>query len=115
MVIELHDAEDAKLLTLARANRARAGSNEGAAVRDTDGRTYSAANVDLPSLQLSAIQVAVAMASSSGVQGLEAAVVVCDGLGISQADVDAVRDLGGTGRSIFRADADGNVLDSMTT
>jgi hypothetical protein len=68
--------EDAKLVTLARANRARAGALQGAAVRDTDGRTYSAATVALPSLSLSALQVAVAMAVSSGAPGLEAAVVL---------------------------------------
>ena len=50
-------AEDAKLVTLARATRARVGAAEGAAVRDADGRTYAAATVDLPSLQLSALQV----------------------------------------------------------
>lgn len=73
------DAEDAKLVTLARSARARTGSPAGAAVRDTDGRTYVAAAVALPSLTLSALQVAVAMALSSGAQGLEAAVVVGDG------------------------------------
>ena len=35
---ELLDAEDAKLVTLARGARARAGAAEGAAVRDDDGR-----------------------------------------------------------------------------
>ena len=72
------DAEDAKLVTLARSARARAGSPAGAAVRDIDGRTYVAAAVALPSLTLSALQVAVAMAASSGALGLEAAVVVGD-------------------------------------
>jgi hypothetical protein len=72
------DAEDAKLVTLARSVRARTGSAAGAAVRDTDGRTYVAAAVALPSLSLSALQVAVAMAASSGALGLEAAVVVGD-------------------------------------
>ena len=43
-------AEDQKLVTLARATRARTGAAEGAAVRDPDGRTYAAATVDLPSL-----------------------------------------------------------------
>ena len=38
-------AEDAKLVTLARATRARTGAAEGAAVRDQDGRTYAAATV----------------------------------------------------------------------
>lgn len=69
------DAEDAKLVTLARSARARTGAAQGAAVRDTDGRTYVAASVALASLQLSALQVAVAMAVSSGALGLEAAVV----------------------------------------
>ena len=47
-------------------------------MRDTDGRTYVAATVALPSLPLSALQVAVAMAVSSGALGLEAAVVLGD-------------------------------------
>jgi hypothetical protein len=72
------DAEDAKLITLARASRARQAARQGAAVRDTDGRTYSATTVGLASLQLSALQVAVAMAVSSGAPGLEAAAVVGD-------------------------------------
>ncbi len=70
--------EDAKLVTLARSVRARTRGEQGAAVRDTDGRTYVAATVTLPSLQLSALQVAVAMALSSGALGLEAAVVLGD-------------------------------------
>ena len=44
------DPEDAKIVTLARSARARTGAAEGAAVRDTDGRTYAAATVALPSL-----------------------------------------------------------------
>jgi cytidine deaminase len=72
------DAEDQKLVTLARSARARTGAVQGAAVRDTDGRTYVASSVELPSLQLSALQVAVAMAVSSGALGLEAAVVLGD-------------------------------------
>jgi hypothetical protein len=70
------DAEDTKLITLARATRARSGAGQAAAVRDTDGRTYAAAEVRLPSLRLSALQLAVAMAVSSGAPGLEAAVVL---------------------------------------
>ncbi len=49
--------------------RARTGAAEGAAVRDTDGRTYAAATVALPSLQLTALQAAVAAAVSSGAPG----------------------------------------------
>jgi hypothetical protein len=72
------DPEDAKLVTLARSARARTRTAQGAAVRDTDGRTYVASTVTLPSLQVSALQVAVAMAVSSGALGLEAAVVLGD-------------------------------------
>ena len=67
-------AEDNKLLVLARATRARVGAAEGAAVRDTDGRTYAAASLDLPSLRLGAVQVCVAMAFAGGSTGLEALV-----------------------------------------
>ncbi len=70
------DPDDLKLLTLARAARARLGADAAAAVRDLDGRTYAATPVHLASLQLSALQVAVAMALSSGAAGFEAAVVV---------------------------------------
>jgi cytidine deaminase len=70
------DLEDTKLVTLARSARARTGADQGAAVRDSDGRTYVAATVKLASLSLTALQVAVAMAISSGALGLEAAVVL---------------------------------------
>jgi cytidine deaminase len=86
------DAEDAKLVTLARAARARQSAAQGAAVRDTDGRTYAATTVTLASLSLSALQVAVAMAVSSGAQGLEAAAVVGDDT-VDGAGAAAVADL----------------------
>jgi hypothetical protein len=70
------EPEDAKLVTLARSARARTGARQGAAVRDGDGRTYAASTVTLPSLELTALQVAVAMAVSSGAPGLEAVVVL---------------------------------------
>lgn len=111
---ELADPEDAKLLVLARAHRARAGSAQGAAVRDTDGRTYSAANVDLPSLNLSAIQLAVAVAASSGVPGLEG-VVVIGAADIASADLAVVRDFAGEGVPIHAAAADGELLGAVTT
>jgi hypothetical protein len=107
-VIEL-DPEDAKLVTLARSARARTGAAQGAAVRDGDGRTYVAASVALPSLQLSALQVAVAMAVSSGAPGLEAAVV----LGQDPTDVareSAVREVAGSA-PVHHARADGTLVD----
>jgi cytidine deaminase len=114
MAVEL-DPEDAKLATLARASRARARAPEGAAVRDVDGRTYAAVSIDLPSLSLTAVQAAVAMAVSSGVKALEAAVVVTDSLAVAEIDADVVRDLSGGGVPIYRADASGAVLDLVTT
>ncbi|HET7174202.1 MAG TPA: cytidine deaminase [Nocardioidaceae bacterium] len=114
-MVELDDPEDRKLVTLARAHRARAGAAEGAAVRDRDGRAYSAADVDLPSLQLSALQLAVASAVASGVTGLEAAVVVTESLAGSDADLDAVRDLAGHGVPVYRVAVDGVVVERVTT
>ncbi|MEO3761109.1 cytidine deaminase [Mycobacterium sp. B14F4] len=85
------DAEDAKLVTLARGAMGRAEATVGAAVRDADGRTYAGAPVSLETLQLSALQAAVAAAVSSGATGLEAAVLV--GGSSDDAGVAAVREL----------------------
>lgn len=113
--------EDAKLVTLARSIRARVGAAEGAAVRDRDGRTYAAATVALPSLTLTALQVAVAMAASSGAVGLEAAAVVgtvADGPGTGGPDPGSmaiVRDLGGLDVPVVVASPDGSVRATVRT
>ena len=88
------DAEDAKLVTLARAARARTGAAEGAAVRDEAGRTYAAATVTLPSLRLSAFQAAVAAAVSSGSQDLAAGCVLTDAQALTEIDVAVAADVG---------------------
>ncbi len=90
-------AEDQKLLTLARATRARTGAPEGAAVRDSDGRTYAGARVELDSLKLSAVQVCVAMAAASGSRGLEAAVVFSGAGELSAPDAAVLAEFGGEG------------------
>ncbi len=100
--------EDAKLVTLARSARGRTGAPEGAAVRDTDGRTYVAASVALPSLRLSALQAAVAAAVSSGVTALEAAAVVSDAGAVEEAGLAAVHDLT-AGAPVHLAGPDGVV------
>jgi hypothetical protein len=61
-----------------------------------------AATVELPALQLSALQVAVAMAVSSGALGIEAAVVV-GADGTDDAGRAAVRDLA-AGAPVFTAE-----------
>jgi hypothetical protein len=102
------DAEDAKLVTLARSARARTRAAQGAAVRDGDGRTYVASSVALPSLTLSALQVAVAMAVSSGAPGLEAAVVLGDDP-TDPAGEQAVREVAASA-VVHHASADGTVV-----
>jgi hypothetical protein len=101
------DAEDAKLVTLARGARGRAGGAEGAAVRDDDGRTYAAATVNLPSLRLTALQAAVAAAVSSGAQALEAVAVVGVAEQLDVASASAAADLGAP--VIILAAVDGTV------
>lgn len=85
--------EDAKLVTLARSARARAGATEGAAVRDDIGRTYVAVTVELPSLRLSAAQAAVAAAVASGQQQLTALAVVGERDGLAAPDRAVVADV----------------------
>ena len=77
------DPEDAKLVTLAFAALQRAWAPhtqqpEGAAVRDTDGRTYAAGTVENANawLTTTALRGAVAAAASSGARSFEAAVIV---------------------------------------
>lgn len=92
-------AEDDKLVVLARATRARTGADQGAALRDLDGRTYAAATVALPSLSVSALGVCIAMAVASGARGAEAAVVLGE-TPLAAADLDALRDFAGAGVAV---------------
>jgi cytidine deaminase len=106
--------EDRKLITLARSARARNGVPEGAAVRDETGRTYVAGTVALESLQLTALQTAVAMAVASGARSLEAAAVVTSAEAPAEADRAAVRDLGGPQTPVILAAPDGTVVTTAT-
>ncbi|WP_053205803.1 cytidine deaminase [Jiangella muralis] len=106
------DPEDQKILILARSARARTGAPAGAAVRDADGRTYAAADVALPSLRLTALQLAVASAVSSGATGLEAAAVVTsDDAGV--VDTAVVSDLGGPGIPVYVAGPNGTPITAL--
>jgi hypothetical protein len=111
--VGLSDPEDAKLLTLARSTRARTRAAEGACVRDLDGRTYAGATVALRSLQLSAVQVAVAMAVASGARGLEAVLVLGEAPEPREADLSVVRDFAGTGIPVHVAAPDGTLVDTF--
>lgn len=116
------DPEDAKLVTLARAARARTGAAAGAAVRDDTGRTYAATTVALPSLRLGALAAAVAAAVASGARGLEAAAVVADGEpggarepgGPDRLELAAVAELAGRAVPVVLAGPDGQVRAVLT-
>lgn len=107
------DPEDAKLVTLAKASRARLGVAQGAAVRDLDGRTYTAATVHLETLRVAALDLAVAMAVSSGAKGLEAVALVTEG--DVPVGVETVIEFGGTGVTVVVADPSGAVDTVFTT
>ena len=114
------DPEDEKILTLARGARMRAhvphtGVAEGAAVRDTDGRTYAAATVENadPALTTSALRAAVAAAASSGARAFEAAAVVTETLQ-SEADLAVLREFG-VGVPVLLAGPDGELRTTVTT
>jgi hypothetical protein len=111
-VSELQDPEDKKLVTLARATRLRAKAAEGAAIRDLDGRTYAAATVDLPSLRVSAVGAAIAMAVASGAQGLEAVVVLSE-TAVADEDVSAVREFARGDVAIYRGTPSGNIEETL--
>jgi hypothetical protein len=104
--------EDAKLVLLARSARARVGAVEGAAVRDQDGRTYAGASVSLPSLTVTALQLAVASAAAAGASKLEGAAVVTEASTLDGAGLAAVRDLAAEA-PIHLAAPDGTVLDTV--
>jgi len=93
--------EDAKLVTLARSARGRAyatrtGLAEGAAVRDSDGRTYAAATVEHvdPGLTTTALRAAVAAAASSGARRFEAAAVVSEESALDEPSLAVLREFG---------------------
>ena len=106
------NAEDDKIVTLARGARLRAyaphtGVTEGAAVRDTDGRTYSAATVENadPGLTTSALRAALAAAASSGARTFEAAALVTEAA-VNDADVAVLAEFG-AGVPLYVAAPDG--------
>ena len=109
------DPEDVKIITLARSALARTSAPQGACVRDTDGRTYAAATVDLPSLRLTAIQVCLGMAVSSGAKGLEAAVLLTEADEPTAPDLAGLTDLGGRGVVVHVGDPRGTLRDTRTT
>ncbi len=108
------DAQDAKLVTLARAAMARIGADNGAAVRDADGRSYAAAPVALTCLRIGALDLAVAQAVSAGATGLEAAAVVSAAEN-PVVSVASVREVAGAGVAVYVANPRGDVVQVLST
>ena len=124
------DPEDLKLVTLAGAARQRAYAPhteqaEGAAVRDTDGRTYAAGTVENadPALTTTALRGAVTAAASSGARSFEAAVVLVseqrtfDAASVQHArpeDLAVLREFG-AGVPVYVVDPAGVVHEVVTT
>lgn len=104
--MSLVNSEDVKLLTLAQAALKRNSIEQCAAVRDSTGRTHVGNSVQLPSLNLDALQVALAMALSSGANAIEAAVVV--GRAPHNQAIANIRELS-SGALIWFVTADGSV------
>lgn len=104
--------EDAKLVTLARGARGRVAATGGAAVRDETGRSYTGASVKLTSLSLSAAQVAIASAVTSGARGLECVVVIGE---IGSEDLALTREVGGAGVPLLVVGNDGEVLETLVS
>ena len=107
--------EDEKLITLARGARDRVASREGAAVRDGTGRSYSGSEVDLASLQISAVQLAVAQAVAAGAESLEAVVLVTTALEPSPGDLGTVADVGGRGVPLLLCSPRGEVKNRLSS
>jgi cytidine deaminase len=104
-----HDPEDLKLVTLARSARARNGTDEGAAVRDSTGRTYVATPVELKAFALTAVQAAVAAAVSSGATAIEAIALVT-AAEVSDTDLQVGREIAESDARMLVADPTGAVV-----
>ncbi len=100
------NAEDLKLVTLAKGARARIGAQAAACVRDTDGRTYSAARVEYSGKIFLAVELAIATALSAGAKKFEAICV----LGDEDFDFDQTKSVLHENGIVIICNAQGDVL-----
>ncbi len=100
------NAEDQKLITLAKAARARIGASAGACVRDTDGRTYSGACVTYSNKNFSAVELAIASALAAGAKKFEAVCVV----GEEELSIDEIKSVLIESGSVIICDSQGSVV-----
>lgn len=102
--------EDQKLIALAKAARARIDATEGAAVRDTTGRSYTGVTVGLQTVSCSAVELAVATAFASGAGGLEAAALISVEGAIDNKSLEVINELGPGRVRTYVCDQAGEVL-----
>lgn len=107
--------DEDQLLKLAYEARVRAGSAKAAALLGANGTTYVAVEIHLPSLELSAMSLAVAMAVNDGVKEIDAAVVSSTHGINAVVELDALRDLVGKGRSVLLGGHDGAAVAVRST
>jgi len=109
-------AEDSKLITLARGATTRVKTSYGAAVRDDTGRTYVGADVALPDLNLTAVQLAVAQAVAAGATTLEAVAIVGVQPELHRHDrrvLESLRHASGDGLVVYLADSPTGTVTSV--
>ncbi len=108
------EAEDAKIVTLARTARTRAYPSPGigAAARDDTGRTYAAASVDLGGRTITALAGALSAAVSSGARRFEAFALVADVPSLGDEDRALLMPLA-EGVQVLLATPDGTVVDTV--
>ncbi|MFM1787215.1 MAG: hypothetical protein RL228_1165 [Actinomycetota bacterium] len=99
-------AEDQKLITLAKGARARIGAPSATCVRDTDGRTYSAATVEFSGKKFDSAELAIATALSAGAKMFEAVCV----LGDEELDLSQIKSILLETGIVITCDAQGEVL-----
>ena len=109
-------SEDEKLVTLARSARGRIQALSAAALRDSTGRTYASAEVNVETLKFSAIALVVSQAVASGTEGIEA-IVICapQDFPITPEDLEYVRGFAGQGIPIHHVSLVGDLLETLTT
>lgn len=108
--------EDEKLVTLARSARGRIQALSSAALRDSTGRTYASAEVNVETLKFSAIALVVSQAVASGAEGIEA-IVICapEDFPITPTDLEYIRGFAGQGIPIHHISLVGDLLETLTT
>lgn len=99
-------AEDQKLITLAKGARARIAASSASCVRDTDGRTYSAATVSYAGKKFYSVDLAIATAISAGAKKFEALCV----LGDEEINLSEIKSVLQETGIVITCDAQGEVL-----